>query len=935
MYKVYADDILIHDSRSPENVMHLISPNLTLVDSAAGSFDMTVPPDNPGYDTIQRMSTTIKIKKDNKTIWTGRVINESEDFAKRRKFSCEGALCFLNDTLQELVYYDNYTITAFITALINIHNNKVPNNRQFLIGTISVEDTKDGFEYKTEYKNTLESLNDNLFSRLVGHVRIRYASNSDTPIIDYLADYPNVSSQDINFGDNLLDFTKDWDLANLTTVVYPRGKQLDEENSHGDKDYLTISSVNGGIKYLESSEAVAAFGRIERTIDFNEIDNPTTLLTLGRAYLASLQFDDMVLTVSAIDLHFLNPEIVSFELLDQVKCYSAPHGLNRIFPITQIDIPLDAPENIKYTMGSAEKSDLSSKSVKTSKAIQNEIATSTNNLLSDAKHQATELINQKTTGYVNIITEQETSQALIISDKPDLQQATKMWRWNLNGLGYWNKENDPLGDYTLAITNNGVIVADFIKAGVISDGAHRNYWNMATGELRMSFNSELVGENGQKITVNNLVDTAQRGYDIANVANNKQYGSNNLLNGSGILSIGYGAGDYWGNGCWRRGTGGSPITIENLSDGPSGKMKKCAYIDASTSGNGSDIEQIDVFVYPETVYTMSCYAKGIGTLHVQAGYEFLNGTKIFIGKSGEVNNSNKWRRYYFTFKTGVNNSVYGENVAGIYDNKTNIYFGVTEGQVRLCGFQLERGNAATDWGESSWDTEQNANEYTEEFATELASTERDFTNDQLTALDQSFAQEKLLKRLTNNYQNTGLYLSNTGELLINASFIRSGTIDAGIIRSGIITDRAQSNKWNLATGYLKATNIEATGIRATGKFTTNVSSNGLRATFSQGGIAAYNSSADNAQPNSWIDFFNSMGSNKYGIKIGSFGGIELRGPKLYVANEGYNTGKRYQAWTGKVEFQETTQSFLRGSQIVSTFKPHGIECINGIVISAW
>lgn len=934
MYKVYADDILIHDARSPEKLMHLISPNLTLVDSAAGSFDMTVPPGNPGYDAINRMSTTIKIKKDDLTIWTGRVINESEDFVKRRKFSCEGALCFLNDSLQELAYYDNYSISEFFTALINIHNNKVSDNRQFIIGTISVTDAKEGFEYKTEYKSTLESLNDNLFSRLIGHVRVRYAENSDIPIIDYLADYPNVSSQDINFGSNLLDFTKNWDLTNLVTVVYPRGVQLDEENSHGDREYLTISSVNGGIKYLENSEAVSAFGRIERTIDFSEIDSPSALLSIGQAYLSSLQFDEMVLSVSAVDLHMLNPDIVSFELLDQVKCYSEPHGLNRVFPITQIDIPLDAPDNVKYTMGNSEKSDLTSKSVKTSKAIQNEIETNTGNLLSDARRQASALINQKTTGYVNIITEQETSQALIISDKPDLSSATKMWRWNLNGLGYWNKENDPNGDYTLAITNNGVIVADFIKAGIISDGAHRNYWNMATGELRMSFNSELVGENGQRLSFDNLVDTAQKGYDIANVANNKQYGTNNLLNGSGTLKIGAGVSDYWGNGCWTSGSGTSPMRLEDITSGPNGKIKKCIYVDARTIGRGSSIKQADVFVYPDTVYTMSCYAKGIGTLHVQAGYEFLNGTTLFVGKTGVVN-ATKWRRYFFTFKTGENNSVYGEDVAGIYDNKTDVYFGVTNGEVRLCGFQLERGNAPTDWGESAWDTEQNANEYTEEFTSELASAEREFTNDQLTALDQSFAQEKLLKRLTNNYRNTGLYLSNTGELLINASFIRSGGIDAGIIQTGIITDRTRSNKWNLATGYLKATNIEATGIRATGSFTTDVTAGGLRATFSQGGIEAFNSGGSNAKPNSWINFFRGMSSGRSGIAIGSFGGIELRGPKLYVADSGYDTGKRYQAWTGKLDYKVAERVTLAGSRLSTDMVPHGLECVNGIVINAW
>ena len=177
MYKVYADDILIHDSYSPDNIIHLISPSLKIGDNVAGSFDMTVPKDNPGYDAIQRFTTTIIIKKDNQTIWTGRVINESEDFWKRRKFVCEGALSFLNDSIQELAYYDNYTLSRFFTELINIHNSKVPANRRFIVGTISMTDSEEGYEYKTDYKNTLDTIKESLSNRLAGHVRVRYGTN--------------------------------------------------------------------------------------------------------------------------------------------------------------------------------------------------------------------------------------------------------------------------------------------------------------------------------------------------------------------------------------------------------------------------------------------------------------------------------------------------------------------------------------------------------------------------------------------------------------------------------------------------------------------------------------------------------------------------------------------------------------------------------------
>ena len=59
---------------------------------------------------------------------------------------------------------------------------------------------------------------------------------------------------------------------------------------------------------------------------------------------------------------------------------------------------------------------------------------------------------------------------ILILDIEDLTRATKVWRWNKEGLGYsYNAAgNAYLGPYKTAITANGQIVADFITAGTLS-----------------------------------------------------------------------------------------------------------------------------------------------------------------------------------------------------------------------------------------------------------------------------------------------------------------------------------------------------------------------------------------------------------------------------------------------------------------------------------
>jgi len=51
-------------------------------------------------------------------------------------------------------------------------------------------------------------------------------------------------------------------------------------------------------------------------------------------------------------------------------------------------------------------------------------------------------------------------------DTDDLNTAKKIWRWNLNGLGY--SKNGINGPYETAITQDGKIVADFITTGTMS-----------------------------------------------------------------------------------------------------------------------------------------------------------------------------------------------------------------------------------------------------------------------------------------------------------------------------------------------------------------------------------------------------------------------------------------------------------------------------------
>ena len=113
-------------------------------------------------------------------------------------------------------------------------------------------------------------------------------------------------------------------------------------------------------------------------------------------------------------------------------------------------------------------------------------------------------------GYMRFIYNASDELTEIVSlDDPDITQALSVWRWNNGGFGHSSTGYN--GQYTLAITQNGAIVADFItagtlnanviRAGILQDALGKNSWNLATGAFSIT--------NGSiNITTNSLTEDA-------------------------------------------------------------------------------------------------------------------------------------------------------------------------------------------------------------------------------------------------------------------------------------------------------------------------------------------------------------------------------------------------------------------------------------------
>ncbi len=254
MYSIKGDGIVIYSDVSPTESRKAASPKLTIGDNSAGSLEITLPSGNAGYDILERRTSEIVVYRDNVEVWSGRIISEKLDFWKNRVLTCEGELAYLNDTIQpQHKYFDDeheegITVGKFLEAVLDEHNKRFDNERyKFHIGETRIYNYDEILpEIVTDYETTLDCINKNIIERFQCHIRIEKINGKK--YIGFVKEDAELSenTQTIRFGTNLLDFTKNWDLSELATVLIPRGMQLEteaDENSDAFNKYVTLSDI--------------------------------------------------------------------------------------------------------------------------------------------------------------------------------------------------------------------------------------------------------------------------------------------------------------------------------------------------------------------------------------------------------------------------------------------------------------------------------------------------------------------------------------------------------------------------------------------------------------------------------------------------------------------------------------------------------------------
>ena len=411
MIQLYVDDALIYDSRVKETALMGLKAQLGL--NKGGAATITLPPTHPSYNAFTSYRSIVTIYRDGVLRFRGRALYPSDDFNLTRTITCEGERCFLRDGIHRPYTYNDTPENIFRT-IIGLYNAQVEAFKQFVVGTIDGISTE-AIVLENDEAETFSATVDKLVELCGGYI-VFTTNHNGQRVINWYADIGYSNSQTIEFGSNLMDFSRTTANSDLATVIVPYGAKSESTGMR-----LTIEAENGGLDFIKDDEAIAKRGVITKAVYWDEITTAKALLQKAQQYLNDSKNLVVSIELTAIDLSLLDKNIDTFRVGDVIKVQSKPHGINgEYFQLTEQSIDFLNPQNDRITLGKSQTSLTGADVVNSKKtdsninrlnrAIKSDYNTNTEVIVEEAKAQMTSLIQQTSEALTLEVSEQYATQ---------------------------------------------------------------------------------------------------------------------------------------------------------------------------------------------------------------------------------------------------------------------------------------------------------------------------------------------------------------------------------------------------------------------------------------------------------------------------------------------------------------------------------------------
>lgn len=477
MYKIKLDGKILYYPGDRQAAV--INPELDLQTGYAGELTLKVPVLNPLYNDIHNRKSMISVYRDKTEIFYGEVRTREKDRFKNQPIKVTGALSFLADTILPQQEWHDMSPREMLDAWLQLHNNQVEDRKKIYIGVVTIHDSNDSLYRITDRENTLEAIREKLVDRLGGHLRLRH--EEDKLYLDWIniQEYGKYCEQPIQFGENLLDYSETMTADDVITALIPLGAAIEQETDENASEFerleknVDITSVNDGKDYIYSKEAVESFGWVWKTEKWDDVATPANLLKKATEYLTTQQYENLVISLTAVDLSLFGQDYDSFDIGDRVLCNAIPYGMKKVLPVMEMKIPLQQPDQAQLTLGENLQQSFTDQTTGTFTQIRQETTEAGRVQTSWMKSAIDNLTKQMTgaKGGYKLTEFDENGLWLrdLYMDAPDKEQATNILQINKNGIG--GSHNGYNGPYTIGMTLDGQIIGERILAGSVKTEA--------------------------------------------------------------------------------------------------------------------------------------------------------------------------------------------------------------------------------------------------------------------------------------------------------------------------------------------------------------------------------------------------------------------------------------------------------------------------------
>lgn len=419
---VYADGATVYAPHLPG--YSLLDLRVTVCVDKAGTATITMPPSHPSYNSFTSYKTIVTIYRDDILLFRGRALYPEDAFDNTRTITCEGERgFFLDSIIRPYLYQDEPS--AIFTDLVEQHNAQVEADKRFQVGTITATDPNDYVRLESSKAEQTSDAIGKLLERVGGYL-VFTTNTSGQRVVNWYDELNYRSDQAIEFGSNLLDFSRSGANTDMATVIVPYGAK---DEATGIR--VTIEEANNGVDHIQDDEAVELRGSIVKAVYWDDVTSPYNLLTKAQQYLASSKMIVQSLSLSAVDLSVIDKNIDTFQVGDLVQVRSKPHAVDELFLLQERTYDLLNPANDTVVLGK-ETATLTGADVMGDKGNLNEIHRTENDIRDDVMHEISGVIEEVTRVSSSLIKQasdeirMEVSETYATNDSIDSKVATAM-----------------------------------------------------------------------------------------------------------------------------------------------------------------------------------------------------------------------------------------------------------------------------------------------------------------------------------------------------------------------------------------------------------------------------------------------------------------------------------------------------------------------------